>query len=168
MSARSLQARLSNTLAITKEAHFSGGEGIRTPGGVTPTAVFKTGDGLSDCAGFGGAGHERDTKAAAVQALELLECIELGKAVSSGNVAALAAEVLSNPPPLTAAAQRYLRTVGTEHEGAPAVEFLALLSVPRAGVWGPIVVRLACVHSHRGDGCGRAIHDLRSEMNGEN
>jgi len=62
-------------------------------------------------------------------AVELLERIDRSDAVSPGEVARLAAEVLSDPPPLMAAAQRYLRTVGTEHEAAAAVEFLALLAV---------------------------------------
>jgi integrase len=39
---KSVQARLLDTAAIAEEAYFSGGEGIRTPGGVAPTAVFKT------------------------------------------------------------------------------------------------------------------------------
>jgi integrase len=39
---RSVQARLLDTAAIAQALDFSGGEGIRTPGGVTPTAVFKT------------------------------------------------------------------------------------------------------------------------------
>jgi hypothetical protein len=46
---------------------------------------------------------------------------------TTGDVAKLAADVLANPPALLAAAQRYLRSVGTEHEGAAAVAFLALL-----------------------------------------
>ena len=42
-------------------------------------------------------------------------------------MAKLAAEVLANPSALVVAARRYLNAVGTEHEGAAAVAFLALL-----------------------------------------
>jgi hypothetical protein len=47
---------------------------------------------------------------------------------TSGDVARLAADVLANPPPVMAAAQRYLREVGGQHEGAAAVELLGLLA----------------------------------------
>lgn len=45
-----------------------------------------------------------------------------------GDVARLAADVLANPPPVVAAAQRYLGEVGSQHEGAVAVELLGLLT----------------------------------------
>jgi hypothetical protein len=48
--------------------------------------------------------------------------------VTTGAVAKLAAEVLGNPPAVMVAARRYLNAVGSEHEGAAAVEFLALLA----------------------------------------
>lgn len=47
---------------------------------------------------------------------------------TTGDVAKLAAEVLANPPAVMVAARRYLNAVGTEHEGAAAVAFLALLA----------------------------------------
>jgi hypothetical protein len=60
------------------------------------------------------------------RAVGVLERLQLGTG-TVGEVAVLAAEVLANPPPLMATAQRYLRAMGTEHEGAAAVAFLSLL-----------------------------------------
>ncbi|MDB4990388.1 MAG: hypothetical protein JWN04_5566 [Myxococcaceae bacterium] len=47
---------------------------------------------------------------------------------STGDVAKLAADVIANPPPLIAAAQRFLRHVGGQHEGMAAVAFLSPLA----------------------------------------
>jgi hypothetical protein len=47
---------------------------------------------------------------------------------TTGDVAKLAADVLANPPPPVAAAQRFLREVGSDHEGAAAVAFLDVLA----------------------------------------
>jgi hypothetical protein len=46
---------------------------------------------------------------------------------TSGAVAALAADVLSNPPPEIAAAQRFLGAIGAQHEGAAALVLLRVL-----------------------------------------
>jgi hypothetical protein len=60
------------------------------------------------------------------QAIELLQRMQDGTC-TSGDVARLAADVLANPPPVIAAAQRYLREVGGQHEGSAAVELLSLV-----------------------------------------
>lgn len=59
-------------------------------------------------------------------AVELLRRMQQGTC-TSGDVARLAADVLANPSPLIAAAQRFLRVVGGEHEGSAAVELLWVL-----------------------------------------
>jgi len=74
------------------------------------------------------------------QAVDLLVRMQDGTC-TSGDVARLAADVLANPPPVIAAAQRYLREVGGQHEGAVAVELLGLLARPEA-VLGS--TRLSC------------------------
>jgi hypothetical protein len=52
----------------------------------------------------------------------------LGQGVcTAGEVAAIAAEVIKNPPAVVRAAQRYLRAIGQAHEGAAAVELLRLV-----------------------------------------
>jgi hypothetical protein len=61
----------------------------------------------------------------------LLERIARGETVGAGDVAQLAAEVVANPPPLVAAAQRFLRVLGSAPDGAAAVAFLELLSRER-------------------------------------
>jgi hypothetical protein len=61
------------------------------------------------------------------QAIELLQRMQDGTC-TSGDVARLAADVLANPPPVIAAAQRYLREVGGQYEGAAAVELLGVLA----------------------------------------
>ena len=58
-------------------------------------------------------------------AIELLKRLGEGTA-TSGEVARLAADILSNPPPLIAAAQKYLGAVGSAHEGDRAAELLEL------------------------------------------
>lgn len=60
-------------------------------------------------------------------AVDLLRRMQDGTC-TSGDVARLAADVLANPPPVMAAAQRYLREVGGQHEGAAAVDLLAMLA----------------------------------------
>ena len=65
-------------------------------------------------------------------AIGALERMRAGVA-TTGDVAKLAAEVLANPPALMVAARRYLNAVGTEHEGAAAVAFLALLAEEQGG-----------------------------------
>jgi hypothetical protein len=60
-------------------------------------------------------------------AIRALERMRAGVA-TTGDVAKLAAEVLANPPAVMVAARRYLNAVGTEHEGAAAVAFLAFLA----------------------------------------
>jgi hypothetical protein len=44
---------------------------------------------------------------------------------TAGEVAAIAAEVIKNPPAVVRAAHRYLQAIGTEHEGMAAVELLS-------------------------------------------
>jgi hypothetical protein len=66
-------------------------------------------------------------KADAAQALARARA---GLSVTTSEVAKLAAEVLANPPPLMAAARRFLSAVGTPDARAAAVEFLALLADP--------------------------------------
>ena len=61
------------------------------------------------------------------RALELLHGLGDGTCTQA-EVASLAAEVLSDPPPIVAAARRALAAIGTEHEGVAAVEFLGLLA----------------------------------------
>lgn len=53
--------------------------------------------------------------------------------MTTGEVATLAAEVLANPPAVMVAARRSLNAVGTEHEGAATVAFLALLAGDQVG-----------------------------------
>jgi hypothetical protein len=59
-------------------------------------------------------------------ALQLLRRME-DRTCTSCDVARPAADVLANSPLLMAAAQRYLREVGRQHERAAAVELLGLL-----------------------------------------
>lgn len=61
-------------------------------------------------------------------AVEALERARAGLTVTTSEVAKLAAEVLANPPPLMAAARRFLCAVGTPDARSAAVEFLALLA----------------------------------------
>lgn len=65
-------------------------------------------------------------------AVQLLRRMQDGTC-TSGDVARLAADVLANPPPVMAAAQRYLREVGGQHEGSAAVELLGLLAGTAVG-----------------------------------
>ncbi len=67
-------------------------------------------------------------RARAEKALTLLDRIRQGEAVSSGDVAKLAADVLADLPPLLAGARRFLQQVGSEHEAAAAMGFLAHLA----------------------------------------
>ena len=92
-----------------------------------PTAVSKTVGAVCDRVGLGGDGHGVDTGGVRMAAIGALERMRAGVA-TTGEVARLAAEVLANPPALMVAARRYLNAVGTEHDGAAAVEFLALLA----------------------------------------
>jgi hypothetical protein len=80
-----------------------------------------------DRAGLGGHGHGLDTGGLREAAIGALERMRSGVA-TTGEVAKLAAEVLANPPALMMAARRYLNAVGSEHEGAAAAAFLALLA----------------------------------------
>ncbi|MDB4986410.1 MAG: hypothetical protein JWN04_1588 [Myxococcaceae bacterium] len=100
---------------------LGGGEGIRTPGGATPTAVFKTGSERPGCGRLRRNGTLREL------AVDLLLRMQDGTCTSR-DVARLAADVLAKPPPVMAAAQRYLREVGGQHEAAAAVELLGLLA----------------------------------------
>jgi hypothetical protein len=62
------------------------------------------------------------------RAIELLQALQAGKC-SEADVAKLAAELLSNPPPAIAAAQRFLASVGTPDAAMAAVAFLELVAV---------------------------------------
>jgi hypothetical protein len=84
--------------------------------------------GLSDHTTLLTDGHEADTKERAEKALTLLDRIQQGDVVSSGDVAKLAAEVLADLPPLLAAARRFLQQIGSGHEATSAVSFLAQLA----------------------------------------
>lgn len=95
-----------------------------------PRRFSKPGESVDAAQGYDEKGTLRE------HAVELLERLQAGSC-TSGDVARLAAEVLSNPPPLVAAAQRYLGAVGTLHEGAAAVAFLGLLVEPPDAVLGP-------------------------------
>ena len=86
---------------------------------------------LSDRVGLQADGHRVDTRELREAAIAALERMRAGVA-TTGEVAKLAAEVLANPPALMVAARRYLNAVGTEHEGAAAVAFLALLATDQA------------------------------------
>lgn len=66
------------------------------------------------------------------RAYELLTQLQGGKC-SEADVAKLAAELLSNPPPAIAAAQRFLTSVGTPDAAMAAVAFLELVGVGRRG-----------------------------------
>lgn len=65
-----------------------------------------------------------DVRSAAAEALVR---VQTGMTVTS-DVAKLAAEVLANPPPLMAAARRFLGSVGTQEARGAALEFLAMLA----------------------------------------
>jgi hypothetical protein len=62
------------------------------------------------------------------RAFALLESLRAGSCTES-DVAQVAAEVLSDPPPIVLAAQRFLAAVGTPGAGAAAVAFLELAAV---------------------------------------
>lgn len=71
--------------------------------------------------------HRARHREGGVAASEALVRVRDGLATTS-DVAILAAEVLANPPPLMAAARRFLAAVGSQEARAAATEFLALLA----------------------------------------
>jgi hypothetical protein len=82
--------------------------------------VYETVGGPSDVEGLATDG---DLLGRAVSALERLGA----GTCTAGEAAAIAAEVIKNPPPVIRAAQRYLAALGQAHEGAAAVELLRLV-----------------------------------------
>jgi hypothetical protein len=84
---------------------ISGGEGIRTPGGVTRHGGFQNRARAERLHVYDGMGTLREL------AVQLLRRMQDGTC-TSGDVARLAADVLANPPPVMAAAQRHLRESG--------------------------------------------------------
>lgn len=100
---------------------ISGGEGIRTPGTLAGSPVFKTArDGQSTREVSGSLGTFRG------RARALLEGLRDGTTTAE-EVAELAAEYLARPDPVRRAAERFAVLAGTEHEGMAAAQFLAAL-----------------------------------------
>lgn len=60
------------------------------------------------------------------RAVKALERLGAGTC-TAGEVAAIVAEVIKNPPAVIRAAQRYVGAIGQAHEGAAAVELLRLV-----------------------------------------